>query len=289
MSNLLLNTIPDELKICNQWVVWRYEPDADGKMTKIPYQVNGIKASTTDPKTWDTYENVIKASGFDGIGFVFDFPYAGIDLDHYRDPETGEISEYAKLVIAALNSYTEISPSGAGCHVLVQGTLKSSGNKNTELRIEMYDHARFFTVTGNHLYGTPLTIEKRQKELNEFHDKIFPKVETSKPGGNGAHPVNLEDHELIKKAMSAADGDKFRRLWEGDASGYNGDESARDQALMNLLAFWTGKDPARMDGLFRQSGCYREKWERKDYRDRTIKKAIESTRETYSAIPNTVP
>jgi hypothetical protein len=40
------------------------------------------------------------------------------------------------------------------------------------------------------------------------------------------------------------------------------------------LAFWTQGDTARIDKLFRQSGLMREKWERDDYRKRTIQKAI---------------
>ena len=82
--------------------------------------------------------------------------------------------------------------------------------------------------------------------------------------------------------MAATNGTAFSRLWNEDTSAYGGDDSAADMALCNHLAFWTGNDPARMDMLFRQSGLYREKWERQDYRNSTITKAIESVAETYS-------
>ncbi len=282
MSNLLQEAIPNELKTRKQWVVWRYDT-REGKTTKVPYRADGAgMASTTDTATWDTYEAANKASGFDGIGFVVTFPYTGIDIDHCRDPQTGELSEYAKTVIGTLNSYTEVTPSQAGIRVWVKGKLISEGHKNNKLNIEFYDSERYFTITGNHLDGTPFAIEERQAELTKLHFETFPKVEASKPGGNGAHPVNIADSELIGKAMSAANGAAFSRLWGGDTSGNNNDDSAADLALCCRLAFWTGKDPARMDALFRQSGLYREKWERQDYRDRTIKKAIEGTSETYN-------
>ena len=75
--------------------------------------------------------------------------------------------------------------------------------------------------------------------------------------------------------MNAANGDKFRRLWAGDTAGYPSHSEA-DQALCNLLAFWTGGDPQRMEELFGRSGLARDKWwERPDYRERTIQTAIE--------------
>jgi putative DNA primase/helicase len=74
--------------------------------------------------------------------------------------------------------------------------------------------------------------------------------------------------------MSAGNGEKFGRLWIGDASGYASDSEA-DLALCSLLAFWVGSDAERFDRLFRQSGLCREKWLRRaDYRQRTIEEAL---------------
>lgn len=274
-----------------QWVCWRREL-RDGKQTKVPYRADGKgMASTTDAKKWATYETASKARGYDGIGFVVTLndPYCGIDLDHCRDPETGVIDTWAMSIINTLASYTEITPSKAGVRIWIKGKLPLGGNKKTgmgesaRVDIELYDHARYFTITGEHLGGTPDTIEDRQRELNELHASLFPKYAPSKPGGNGHHPVDLADTELINKAISAANGAAFTALWQGDTSAHNGDDSAADMALCNHLAFWTGNDPARIDSLFRQSSLYREKWERQDYRERTIQRAIENTKETYSS------
>ena len=97
-------------------------------------------------------------------------------------------------------------------------------------------------------------------------------------------PVDLSDLDLLLKAFNDP---KFLTLFSGDISEYGDDHSRADQALCNMLAFWTSKDPERMDRLFRQSKLYRPKWNRKDYRDRTIQKAIATTQNVYS--PNGSP
>jgi hypothetical protein len=107
---------------------------------------------------------------------------------------------------------------------------------------------------------------------------------------NGARPAmqlvppagHLDDRELLERAFAARNGAKFRALWEGDRSGY-GSESEADQALVRLIAFWTGPDPGRIDWLFRQSALVREKWDRESYREATIATALGGMSEFYGA------
>jgi hypothetical protein len=104
-------------------------------------------------------------------------------------------------------------------------------------------------------------------------------------------PVDIDDSALIERMLSATNGAKFSRLWAGDCSEYakgdNDGESEGDLALCALLAFWTAKDASRIDRLFRQSGLMRDKWDRDDYRERTISAAIACSRETYN--PPSIP
>lgn len=97
-------------------------------------------------------------------------------------------------------------------------------------------------------------------------------------------PVSLDDNAIIAKAQAAKDGRSFQQLFGGDWVGYPS-QSEADQALCNKLAFWTGKDPARMDRIFRISGLYRPKWDErhgaKTYGETTIERAIEGTGEVY--------
>jgi hypothetical protein len=97
---------------------------------------------------------------------------------------------------------------------------------------------------------------------------------------------DLSDDEVRRKALAASNGERFSHLWAGNTSGY-GSHSEADLALCGMLAFWTGGDAARIDALFRQSGLYREKWERKDYRDATITEALSGKTAFYNA-PKTV-
>src|SRR5712691_8488682 len=93
--------------------------------------------------------------------------FCGIDLDHCRTIETGEIAPWALLIIAALGSYSEISPSGEGVHIWVQGTLPPKGRKKGS--VEMYVWGRFLTMTGQHIQGTPHAVEARQDALTAVH------------------------------------------------------------------------------------------------------------------------
>jgi RecA-family ATPase len=280
------------MRDCRQWLCWRSE-ERDGKPTKIPYSpLTGQRASSTSPDTWASYEEAVKAAkeqGYGGIGFVFtpDDDLCGVDLDSCLDPETGEIEDWARAIIEEFNSYTEISPSGIGVHVLVKGELPAGRNRKG--RIEMYDRGRYFTVTGRHLAGTPKAIESRQEEIQSVVRRVFGSEAPESANGH-TKPVaatetvdnGLSNTEVVEKATSSRSGEKFRRLWGGDTNGY-GSPSEADLALCGMLAFWTGGDATRVDSLFRQSGLYRKKWDRKDYRNRTITEALSGKTEFYKA------
>ena len=173
------NNIPADLVRLNQWVCWKTE-DREGKVTKVPVNIHtGGYASVSEPATWASfgeawdYFEANRDNGIEGIGFVFSQadPFVGVDLDDCLDPETGEMAESATGVIRELNSYTELSPSGRGVHIFVKGELPLGRRRRG--KIEMYGSGRFFTVTGNHLEGTPETIEDRQPELEDLHTRLF--------------------------------------------------------------------------------------------------------------------
>lgn len=146
-----IEKILKELRDYLQWVVWKWEKK-NGKPTKPPYDPKtGKRASHSDPSTWGTFEQAVKAldRGFDGIGFVFtgEDPYTGIDLDDCRDPTSGQIETWALKIIEDFDSYTEVSPSGTGLKIFLKGKLPAGGIKTKH--IEVYDRLRFFTVTGD--------------------------------------------------------------------------------------------------------------------------------------------
>jgi putative DNA primase/helicase len=304
MIDLMPNLAMIELQRKNQWVCWCLETVKD-KLTKVPYNPhNGYKASTTDPLTWSSYEEASAAlqsqrtfddRAFTGIGFVFNEDYTGIDFDHCVNAD-GSIEKWAKDRLDYLATYAELSPSGTGIHAFASGITPDSKGKRVVLKgksdpkaaIEIYCKGRFFTITGKHLAGMPEVIEERQKQIATVYLEIAPpKVKKSTITLPPAALHDLTDDALLNKAMQARNGATFTDLWRGNTSGYGNDASAADLALCNLLAFWTGKNAARMDRLFRQSGLYREKWESnarsgETYGEGTIKKAIEDCREVYN-------
>lgn len=273
--------IPTDLQALPQWVVWRYE-ERDGKQTKIPYQpVAGaiVMASTTDPATWGSYDaaTVVAARsvGVDGIGFVFtaDDPYCGVDIDHCRDPETGQLEDQAAAWTLLLDSYTEASPSGTGVHVLLRAAIPGDRRRNG--KVEMYDRGRYFCMTGDRVAGLPETVNERQERVEALYAEAFPEKAAASGHGIPCTPSPIgDDAELIERATRAQGGAKFRDLWEGRWQQDYPSQSEADLALCSLLRFWAGQDPGRVDALFRQSGLMREKWLRADYRAETLEKAL---------------
>jgi len=276
------SNIPLELRERPQWVTWLVE-ERDGKATKVPYGVGDQRASSTDSATWMTFENATAKSK--RIGFVFhaDDPYCGIDLDKCRDRSNGLIHNAAREIVVALDSYTEVSPSGTGVHTIVRASVPPGGHRRNGT--EIYSDGRYFCMTGDHLEDTPLTIENRQAQLDRLHSELFPPKAPAPSRAAPANPVSLDDVDIIEKARAAKNGPNFDELWRGDTGGYDSHSEA-DLALCNQLAFWCGCDPVQIDRLFRSSGLYREKWDSKregsTYGQQTIEKAVSGCRETYS-------
>lgn len=140
-----LDNLPDELKALKQWVCWN--------STKFPINARtGNKAEVDNPDTWCTFEEAQRAvlSGkYKGAGFVLtkDDPYVIIDLDHVIDPNTGVIQPWAQEIIDRMDSYTEVSQSGTGIHIIIRGKKPGDRCKGKNGQIEIYDHSRYFALT----------------------------------------------------------------------------------------------------------------------------------------------
>jgi len=172
--------IPNDLTELGQWVLWRSET-REGRLTKVPYQTNGQLASSTDPTTWASFDKALGAwrrepERFNGVGFVFsaEDPLAGGDLDNCLD-DAGQPKKWAQPIIERFaDTYIEVSPSGRGLKFWVRGKLPGSGKKVPyhDGAIELYDQARYFTVTGRAFNGAPLQVEEHQADLGWLYSLI---------------------------------------------------------------------------------------------------------------------
>jgi hypothetical protein len=180
---------------------------------------------------------------------------------------------------------------------VLHGKLPGKGRKADP--IEMYNHGRYFTVTGVAANGCPATVNERQVLLIAFCEIVEKldrdskeKAKAQKAKTSDVTPVTpfmqqapgeavaLHDDEIIDLASKAKNSAKFKRLWAGDTSGHDGDDSEADSALCCMLAFYSS-DAGQIDRLFRQGGLMRPKWEREDYRTNTINNALALVTEKY--------
>jgi primase-polymerase (primpol)-like protein/PIN domain nuclease of toxin-antitoxin system len=290
-----------ELQSLLQWCDFKIEKrtEADEKPTKVPYHPKNYKASSKKSSTWSTYEAVVRACRianlFSGIGFFFNGQvYSGIDIDDCVD-EHGNIAEWAWEIIRLLDSYTEYSTSGTGVHIVVKGLLQIKaldedgieyikGWKNNPSvgnmpkgKLEIYSERRFFVVTGNHVSGTPTTINERQGQLLSILNTFFiePKEEKQRefykkspklPSNYQPAAIPQDDNELWQIMFREKNnGRTWERLYYGDTGDYMGDdgridESRADAALAAKLAFYTQHDASRVERMMWQTGLVRDKW-----------------------------
>ena len=281
----------EHLKKQSIWVNWKYE-ERDGKKTKIPYNPHtGGKAQSNNPDTWtDFYFAKSKCDNYDGIGFMFTDGICGIDIDNKTN--NPNLDKQAKTIINLMNTYTERSPSGTGYHLIFKCDMSKIPTINGKLNdkyyfknpyndLECYFSGltnRYFSYTGETINNQ--NIEDRTEQILIFiknymlKDNFKKKSESSKQEQNKKYTPSFD---ILNKARNAKNGIKFSALYDrGDISAYNNDDSAADQALCNMLAFWLQGNFNEIDYYFSKSALNREKWERTDYKKTTIEKAINS-------------
>lgn len=266
--------VPIELVNLQQWVCWGWN-GMPLKMPINPLTGSGAKAGQAD--TWGTFAQALdhaEHGDCSGIGFEFsNGGLVGVDLDHCIT--NGGLSPEAAELVQQFNSYTEVSQSGTGLHIICKGKL--SGKAIKSKTVEMYDSGRYFALTGE-VYNNMTVLLGAQPAIDSLYGELTAaRAKTQeKPTPNGG--LTLDDSKLIEIAANARNGTLFTDLFTGKWESHYGSQSEADLALCNMLAFYTGKDVQQMDRLFRQSGLTREKWDRQQsgttYGAITIQNAI---------------
>lgn len=252
--------IPEELQQLPQWLCWRYEDIGAAKPTKIPYSpITGKMASVDDAKTWTDFNTAVAhASKYSGIGFVFtnDDPYSFVDLD---DTGTDQVALSKQLeVFKNLDSYSEISPSKKGLHIIVKGKVPAGRRRNF---IEIYSSLRYATFTGQVYNSKP--IAERQEQLMQLWQ-----IMGSGPATyifNGDMEEKENDEAIIDRASKASNGEKFRSLFAGQWNDLYPSQSEADLAFIDIVAFYT-QNRNQIIRIFRRSILgKRDKAKRSDY------------------------
>ena len=263
-----LALVPFELKEKESWVCWKSET-RKGKATKVPYCPKGGKAKTNDPRSWDSFEQacyVADVRGFDGVGLVLIDDIVGYDLDVKGDVIRAGIADEIIREAKRFGCYVELSPSGEGYRIFLKGALPRAGKGSPHSWIEAYDRTspRYLTVTGRVIHSMD-ALPEAKLFIDWMHEKFLHKEEKkvdSAPMQRAA--VSLTDSELIDKIRASASGAKFEALYLGQSGD---DHSAADLELCNILAWWTNRDAAQMDRIFRSSFLIRDKWDRRHHSD----------------------
>ena len=245
------------LKKLKQWFFWRREND-----TKVPYSIQGHRASSTNSKHWSHYDSLKRhgINDFSGIGFVFtdkdDLVF--IDMDHVLNSD-GSFKEscfWAKELTGRLNSYTEISPSGDGLHIFVHGQLPTQIKNKTKFSdgsaLEVYASGRYSTVTEN--------VVNNQNTVNSVNLDILMEYAEARSDDNismpsmPSMPSVMSDNDIVARL-------ERERHWSvGTGEAGNSEEDAR---LVAHVAFWSGGDADQTERIVRTNGLYRKKWDSK--------------------------
>lgn len=299
--------VPDWVKENGRFCCWRWT-ERDGKRTKVPYspKTGRLAEGLKDYTDWETAHTAMPA--FDGIGVAMVNGLSGIDIDHCvlsYEPVSGavKLTDLAWDVIRTVDCYTELSPSGTGVHILCRTDVWEDRDQyrqtyrfnNRSLGLECYPSGisfRYLTLTGRQILADqtgPFSgrYASYKKILNRYMlkppapDNPPPQIQTAGVGTSG-----LSDQDVVRMASQyGAAADNFQRLWAGQWQGMDRcpSHSEADYELMKILAYWTNRDTAQMDRLFRQSGLMRDKYGRSTYyQNYVINGALRATHKTYT-------
>jgi primase-polymerase (primpol)-like protein len=224
-----------------------------------------------------------------------------IDLDGVYNPETGVLKPEALAIINMFDGcYREISRSGTGVHIIgvSRDVIPSKHRCRLGVNIEFYTAKKTCTLTGKYATGMMdfNATEATRRFCMQFPVADAPVITQRGPDADYNGPA--DDAELVRVMLSSAgsfatqygerchvaalwngDGTTLREFYpaaEGRSDGLTFDASAVDLALCGHLAFWAGRDPARIERLWLMSpmGQRQKTQTRADYRNRTISIAV---------------
>jgi len=301
-----------------QYVAWRGIPLDNGKTKKLLINPHtGRAASSVDPTTWGSYDDVttfIASHADHHLGFVFtaDDPYFFIDIDDCIDA-AGNWNTISKQIYSRFpDAYVEYSQSGRGLHIIGIGKRPVGYKNKSDYGYDIYTEKRFVAlcpdtvISGDH-NKYDHTAQLTAVTTEHFESRDANAVDWTDYAVDG-YNFSGSDEDLVNLALNAkslrvrfGDAVSFKSLWTHDDDELTKhfpndqdagipDESRVESALATHLAFWTGKNAARIERIITDLWPHcRDKWlNRPAYRESTITGALKTCRETYQTTPESV-
>ncbi|ELZ30579.1 hypothetical protein C475_00515 [Halosimplex carlsbadense 2-9-1] len=264
---------PSRLKEHDQWLV------TQDKKPIVPSE--GWQKSVNQLAFTEAQSKAEQLGGAVAFCFTEGGPFIGFDLDDVK--EGGEFTNEALGIVERLDSYTEVSSSGTGLHIIAEGDHsddhKHRGDLSEVGHLEVYDESRYFALTGD-VYGGFTSVESRSTVVREVQDDHLPESQKfsftgqQKPvseqgfdgGKTGATPeqVRRTIEEYGKCRHTDVDHTRVIHWWRGQ-NGMKTSASEADMAFIEQLYFWCQGDQQLMDECFRTSGRMRPKWDEVHY------------------------
>ena len=277
------------------WLLWKKQT-RNGRVAKVPFSAKGGSSGTNEAykQTWVTFQEAAQAAKKEqgvGIGFKIPDNVFFLDIDH-KDLDDPVVKD----ILSMFNSYTEYSVSGNGIHVYGYLNLDrlptyiDSKSNRRKLHADYYIHHptnglelyvgeltnRYAAYTGKVIVDAPLRdcTDAVIEVLNKYMRRPEKKATKAKTGQTGN--IDKRADNIIQALRSQKNGEKFSRLFDHGEMENCTDHSTLDIVLCALIAHRTKDDKELLDAVFRKSALYRkDKWEREDYREETITRAIE--------------
>ncbi len=252
----MLENIPDELRARRQWVVASGVTLPDGKIDKRPLcPRTGLAASCDDPSTWGTWEEAeASPHRFKGFMLTDDDPYTVIDMDPTDDPV---LLERHAQVYEMFLTYAEFSQSGRGAHLVFRAKLSGGNIQNARNKIEVYSRGHYIICTGQVLRTIAIA------DCQDLLDRLVATLKQGEPRSIVLEQIDSDivDDEVMRIGWNAANGEKFRMLFEGrwsERPDLYPSQSEADHAMLGMFSFYSF-DNAQCCRLFRKSALNRDK------------------------------
>lgn len=262
--------------IDDAWSLWR-AVQIGSKWTKPLFALDGTTQISVHAPGHSFGAAVAAANriGLDGMrngGLTFvlrqRYNFSWIDLDDKpTDPASASDIAGHQAILAATQSYSEVTPSGRGVHIIVKGSIPSGMRYG---KVEIYSDARHMTCSGHHIPGFPAVINDAQ----DFLTRAYQARQAQMPMSYADEPETETDEVIWNRAMNACNGAKFRIL--SSANWHTlpyPSASEAEFAWLSIVAFYS-RNNAQVMRLFR----YTELGQRRQSTDLRVWGAIRKIR-----------